>query len=155
MTEVHTLYYGATDSPYLPDVLRSAGYAVEECESVGELVRLLKSEQKTDLVCVAETWDRPAEGALAAARAFTEAPIVLFRSSNHHYLQQVWDLEIPPLTNPSEWLVDVAELLDETRPNGAQPPGLQAESRHLRERITRMRPRSTDPEREVRSQARR
>ena len=115
---VRALYYCATDSAHFSAVLRSAGYVVDECVSMGELVRRLRCEQAADLVCIADAWDRPAEGALAAARVFSRAPIVLFRSSSHHYLQRVWDLEIEPFTHPSDWLADVEELLSATKANG-------------------------------------
>ena len=131
---VLTLYYGANDSAHLPDVLRSAGYVVDECISVGELVRRLRSEQKADLVCIADACDWPAEGALAAAHAFSSAPIVLFRfrSSNHHYLQRVWDLEVEALKNPCEWLLDVGELLGLTRATFDPPPEVEDEASQLR-----------------------
>jgi hypothetical protein len=121
MARVRAVYYDADDTDLRAAVLRAAGYEVDECFSLRELADCLKADQSTDLVCIADTRDRPAEGALALARGSSRAPIVLFGSTGHHCSQRSWDLEIEPLTAPSEWLEDIAELLAETRVGSRKP----------------------------------
>ena len=104
------LHYGA-DSSFRTEVLRFAGYDVEECTCAAEFVRRLRSGWNADLICITESPDAPAEGALAMANSFSSAPVVLFRVSNHSYIQRTWDLEVQPLTSPSVWLKDVATLV--------------------------------------------
>jgi hypothetical protein len=55
------------------------------------------------------------------ARGLSKAPIVLFGSAGHHYINRCWDLEVEPPTSPGEWLADIAELLAETRMASRKP----------------------------------
>ena len=45
------------------------------------------------------------------ARAFSWAPLVLFRANYRSYVQRGWDLEVAPLTSPVVWLEELTELL--------------------------------------------
>jgi len=121
MSRIHAVYFDADDADLRADVLRAAGYEVDECCSLSELADCLKANQGADLVCVADTRDKPAEGALVLARSLCSAPIVLFASAGHHYSHRSWDLEIEPLTHPGEWLADIAELLAPVRVGSRRP----------------------------------
>ena len=115
MSRTHAVYFDSDGTDPRADVLRAAGYEVDECCSLIELADCLKADQSTEVVFIADTWDKPAEGALALARGLSKARIVLFGSAGHHYILRCWDLEVAPPTSPSEWLADIAELLAETR----------------------------------------
>lgn len=121
MARVHAVYYDADDTDLRAAVLRAAGYEVDECFSLHQLADCLKADQTTDLVCIADAWDKPAEGALALARGLSRAPIVHFGSTGHNYSHRSWDLEVEPLTAPSVWLADIAGLLAETRVGSRKP----------------------------------
>lgn len=115
MSRIQTVYFGSDGADHRADVLRAAGYEVHECCSLIEFAKRLKADQGAEVVFIADTWDKPAEGALALASGLSKAPIILFGAASHHHIHRCWDLEVDPLTSPSEWLVDVAELLAETR----------------------------------------
>lgn len=130
MARIHIVYFGVDDSDHRAAVLRAAGYEVDERSSLPELADCLKANRDADLVCIADTWDKPAEGALAVARGLSRAPIVLFCSAGHHYSHCSWDLEVENLTSPREWLADIAELLAEARAGSRRP---QIETKRWRE----------------------
>ncbi|KAA6462979.1 hypothetical protein DYQ86_06490 [Acidobacteria bacterium AB60] len=100
---------------------------------MAELATCLREGRTPDVVCISEEPHRAAEGALSLARAYCCAPIVLFRATEQTYLQRGWDLEIPPLTPPQEWLEQLARLLAITRVNVAASLDQREKSRVLRE----------------------
>lgn len=106
--------FGAGGTDIRTRVLRASGYHVIECSTLPEFAGLLRSEPQVDLVCIAEGNYWPAEGALALARGLSAAPIVLFRTSEHHYIQRIWDLEVPAFARPETWLKELAELIERT-----------------------------------------
>jgi hypothetical protein len=79
-------------------VLRSSGYAMDECDTLPELATWFLTEKTTDVVCISEAPHRAAEGIIALVSRYSVAPVVLFRATDHTYLQRVWDLEFPALT---------------------------------------------------------
>jgi hypothetical protein len=99
------------DRSHRLQVLRSEGYAVESCVSLQQMISRLRTGQDVGLVCISEEPWCTAEGAVAVARAFSRAPVILFRANNHSYVRRTGDLEVPPLTPPDVWLREVAELL--------------------------------------------
>ena len=115
MAMTRAVYFDIDDSDMRGAVLRAAGYVVAECSSLHELANCLTAQQRADLVCIADTWDKSAKEALELVRGLSKAPIVLFGSASHDYSSWSWDLEVEPLTPPREWLVDIAELLAQTR----------------------------------------
>ena len=115
MSRIKAVYFDSDGTGPRSDVLRAAGYEVDECCSLIEFADCLKADQSTEVVFIADTLDKPAEGALALARGLSKARIVLFGSAGHHYINRCWDLEVEPPTSPGEWLADIAELLAETR----------------------------------------
>lgn len=121
MSTIQAVYFDSDRTDPRADVLRAAGYELEECCSLIQLAQRLKANQSTEVVFVADTWDKPAEGALALARGLSVAPIVLFGAAGHHYIHRCWDLEVEPLRSPREWLADIAELLAATRMASRKP----------------------------------
>ena len=144
MITAHILYYAAEDC-HRPAILRGAGYEVRECFSERLMAHDL-AEWGAELVCISEPMDKPAGEALAMARAFSNAPVVLFRNGQHHYAQSVWELEVAPLTHPSLWFADIAALLSRTRaglanakPSRETPSRIGAVSARSRDRPPKQR----------------
>ncbi|KAA6458279.1 hypothetical protein DYQ86_20395 [Acidobacteria bacterium AB60] len=151
MAAAHVLHVG-DPSAHRAQVLRVAGYEVDECETLPSLAAWFLQGRDTDLVCISEELDRAAEGVLALTRNYSSAPIVLFRAGNGTYLQRGWDLEVPPFTPPERWLDDLAQLLALTRANIAASQALQQQSRQLREEAQRARAASEQLRATIRSQ---
>jgi hypothetical protein len=110
MKAARVLHFG-DDASHRLQVLRSEGYAVNSCASLQQMISRLRSGQDVDLVCISEDPWCTAEGAVAVARAFSRAPLVLFRANYHSYVQRGWDLEVLPLTPAEVWLGELAEML--------------------------------------------
>ena len=114
MATAHILHY--TDSvSHRSAILRNAGYLVTDCTSETEMARWFEAGRKVDLVCISESMEEPAHGPLMLARAFSDAPVVLFQITLHHYAENMWDLEVAAAENPSVWLSRVATLLEQSR----------------------------------------
>jgi len=120
------------------EVLRSAGYAVEECASEITAAAWFRGGRSADIVCITEGTRGPAEAPLAIARHFSSAPMVLFRSANHNYLQRVWDLDVPLYRPPELWLEDIAALLASMRTTIACSAELRVDSRNLQGETARL-----------------
>lgn len=151
MAAAHVLHVGS-DLLHRTLVLRTAGYAVDECGTLPEMAAWFLEGHRTDVVCISEEPHRPAEGAIVLARTYSIAPVVLFRSADHTYLQKSWDLDFPPLTRPEVWLNDLAQLLAATRANIAKSAELRASSQQLRMGSEAVRRQSQDLRVRVRQQ---
>jgi hypothetical protein len=110
MEAARVLHFG-DDTSHRLRVLRSEGYSVNSYASLQQMISRLRTGQDVDLVCISEEPWCTAEGAVAVARAFSRAPLVLFRANYRSYAQRGWDLEVLPLTPPEVWLRELAELL--------------------------------------------
>jgi hypothetical protein len=110
MRAVRVLHFG-DDASHRMQVLRSKGYVVESCANLQQMIARLRTGHNPDMVCISEDPWCTADGAVAVARAFSPAPLVLFRANYRSYVQRGWDLEVAPLTSPVVWLEELAELL--------------------------------------------
>ena len=110
MSAARVLHFGR-DTSHRVTVLRSEGYTVESCATLEQMIRWFRTGQAADLLCISEDPSCAAEGALAVARAYSRAPLVLFRANYHRYVQRSWNLEVHPLTPPEVWLRELARLL--------------------------------------------
>lgn len=123
MAAERVLHFGE-DTNHRVAVLRLAGYTVDSCASLEQMISWFRGGQRVDVVCVSEEPGCTAEGVLAVARTFSQAPLVLFRANTFNYLQRSWNLEVPPLTPPEVWLVELARLLpaaEKTRASELEP----------------------------------
>jgi hypothetical protein len=109
MAGARVLHFGE-DTSHRVAVLRLAGYTVDSCASLEQMISWFRAGRQADVVCVSEEPECAAEGVLAVARTFSQAPLVLFRANTFNYLQRNWNLEVPPLTPPEVWLVELARL---------------------------------------------
>jgi hypothetical protein len=112
-------------------VLKSAGYVVAECDSI-------------ELFSTALTWNPDAvvleEGPRALiyevvsfTRSRSTASLILFRKNIDSFIPDIFDLVIPSLTEPQQWLSDIAALIARRRNICAQSQTLTRKSAILRQ----------------------
>jgi hypothetical protein len=108
------IHFGPDDCHRLM-VLRSAGYAVENCDSLRQLGMSLSGGASAEAVLMSDGEGVSALEALKVARTHSALPLVLFRSANHRYEELGFDLVVHSLTPPEVWLNDVETLIERTR----------------------------------------
>ena len=91
-------------------VLRRAGLSVDECREITELPELLKTGTTPNAVLVAASHFDPAP-ATEIIRRSTRCPVILFATSPVVLASREYDLVVPALTNPEEWLAAIQELI--------------------------------------------
>ncbi len=92
-------------------VLQGAGYAVSVCgTSIGALKGALL-QGATDAVIVSEIGTECIQEAVSVSRLLSSAPLVLFEDVIGTEDTSIFDLTIPPLSSPSEWLREIAQLI--------------------------------------------
>jgi hypothetical protein len=96
-------------------VLRSAGYAVEECHSLSQLGERLESGEAPDAVLMSDDGEFPLQEPMAVSRKHSSTPVILFRSTTVAYEDSGFDLVIPCLTPPKLWLSDVDAVIEKNR----------------------------------------
>jgi hypothetical protein len=103
------IHFGPDDCHRLM-VLQSAGYAVEDCLSLGQLRASLAGDE-ADAVLLSDGDGVAPEEAVALARGCSSAPVVLFCSTNQVYEDAAFDLVVHSLTRPEIWLREVDALI--------------------------------------------
>jgi len=96
-------------------VLQSAGYSVEDCNSLVQLRASLMTGMAVDAVMVSDGDGVSPQEVVALARTHTSLPVILFRSTNLTYQDAGVDLVVHCLTAPEVWLNDVEALIEKTR----------------------------------------
>lgn len=96
-------------------VLRSAGYAVEDCETLLQLGSSLSAGASADAVLMSDGVGVSPREAAAVARTHSRLPLILFRSTNLAYEDAAFDLVVQSLTPPEVWLNDVDALIERAR----------------------------------------
>lgn len=96
-------------------VLRSAGFAVEECPSLPLLRSALEDDTQPLAVVISENRLRITSDAVELVRAHTGAPLILFQNMIQSYNESDFDLVVPVLTYPGEWLYTVLGLIDRAK----------------------------------------
>lgn len=125
-----TIVHFGEDTCFRLPVLRSAGYSVEACGSLDVLSSLL------DLETEAVTLEAPAALVRQAAtltRRRCGASLVLFRNESGLIEADGFDLVIPALTAPEDWLREIAALLERSRAIRADSQALAQLSASLRD----------------------
>jgi hypothetical protein len=96
-------------------VLRSAGYAVEECGSLMQLLAVLASAAGVEAVVMSDTDGIPPRQAAAVVRDHSSLPVILFRNTNRAYEESGFDLVVDCLTPPETWLNDLNMIIERSR----------------------------------------
>jgi len=125
------VHYGVDECHRLT-VLRSAGYAVDNCSSLPQLREALSTEGKPQAVFVTEDDRDSPRPVISIAKSCSSAPLVLFRRSNAIFDEENFDLVIDSLTPPTQWLNEVQELIVNGQTLRARSRELVRESAHLR-----------------------
>ena len=108
------IHFGTDDCHRLM-VLRSAGYAIENCGSLAQLRARLADGAPADALLMTDGEGISLYDAVAVARAHSSLPVVLFRSTNLAYEESGFDLVVQCLTPPEVWLSDVDALIERSR----------------------------------------
>jgi hypothetical protein len=110
MASARVIHFG-TDDCHRIRVLKSTGYAVEDCPSLRALQEALTASGSPAAIFVSERDGNLQRDAISLAKSCTAAPLVLFRRSNSDPHEESFDLVIDSLTSPVRWLVQVRELI--------------------------------------------
>jgi uncharacterized membrane protein YccC len=112
-------------------VLRSAGYVVVECDFMEGLSSALT--WNPDAVVLEEEPRPLIYEALSLTRSRSTASLILFRKDIDSVIPDQFDLVIPSLTEPQQWLSDIAALIARSRSIRAQLQTLTQKSASLRQ----------------------
>lgn len=115
MTSPLTVLFVGTDVCARTPVLQSAGYTVlqSECDASTVVDTLVQSP--VDAVLFHCDPEPPSHLIISAARAASDAPIVLFARHSADYNEADYDLLLPPICSPTEWLPLLDELIESHR----------------------------------------
>jgi hypothetical protein len=104
------LHFGC-DSCYRVLVLRQAGYAVAEADSLIALDLHLRRKQPVSAVIFSDDSPRTIEKAAELVRQRTPAPLILFRDSQLVLDEKNFDRVYSEFVAPDLWLRDTSELI--------------------------------------------
>jgi hypothetical protein len=131
------VYFGVDTCHRLP-VLERAGYSVENCYSVLQLDAVLDSGRPAEAVLMTDHDGNLPQDAITLTHSRSVAPLVLFRDANCSYAETAFDLVIPSLTPPEQWLEQIASLLEKSRALRAQSELLPSGTRMLQQETIRL-----------------
>jgi hypothetical protein len=110
VASVRLIHFGSDDC-HRVNVLRSAGYFVDDCRSMRAFQEALTAERKPDAVFITEREDDPAGDAVSLIKTCSTAPLILFRRSHGDLSDGSFDLVIESLTPPQQWLQEIDQLI--------------------------------------------
>lgn len=93
-------------------VMRFAGFKMHECESIRDLRQQLIASTDVDAVIMVEDIVNIAPEAIIAAKSYFSGPLVLFEGRYPDGNENSFDLRIPNLTGPSDWLSQIHAAID-------------------------------------------
>lgn len=118
----HVLHFGQDDCHRLA-ILRSTGYEIEPCATLAQLAAALRTAH-VEAIFLTENESGTLDAVIPEIRAHTSAAIILFKTTNRRTQEKLFDLVIPSLMTPEEWLESVRAVLERKR----RGPGLEAVS---------------------------
>ena len=116
------------DECYRLNVLRRAGYEINECRNLIQFRTALESTFDTDAVMVNGSVSKQV---ISLARLRSPVPIVVFPGAKRTISVQDADLVVPSFTPPEKWLLDLANLIVRSRAIRAYSQLLQKQSSEL------------------------
>lgn len=120
------------DDCHRVSILESAGYGVEPCVSLEQLQADLQTGSNHEAIFVTECESVSAADAAAVARSYSQAPLILFRTSNRRPPEEEFDLVVDSLEAPEQWLHEVRMLIEKSRKLPARSADVTPDSRQLR-----------------------
>jgi hypothetical protein len=136
MATARILQFGE-DNCHRSTVLEGAGYSVEKCHSITEFGRQLRSLPSLDAVVITEQGEGATLEAIEVAKSGSSLPVILFANADDAYADSKFDLVIPVLTSPTNWLAKIAETIERSRV-------LRDESQRLRNQAIQLRSESAE-----------
>ncbi len=125
------VHFGADDCSRVI-VFERAGYLVKNCgESLATLDSTLRQD-RTEAVVISTHDAAHISEVVAVSRSLSPAPLVLFEGAGMPYDTSAFDLVIPPLTPPADWLGKFDQLLQKTIENTARSLSVRETSAALR-----------------------
>ena len=107
------VYFGLDECAWIT-LLTGVGYSVDDCgRSADELIAAMK-RNSPDAVVMSEEGIRITE-AVALLRKMTVAPLILFEIPGSVRDKSQFELVIPPLTPPADWLPSLAAIIERSR----------------------------------------
>jgi hypothetical protein len=100
------------DSCHRLMVLEGVGYAVERCESIQDLEYYLRSADRPDAVIISSELGGESRVARCVSNAELPLPVILFAGSDESNTEFDFDLVIPALTAPRDWLSKIEETIE-------------------------------------------
>jgi hypothetical protein len=95
--------------------MRFAGFTIHECESIRDLRQQLISSTDIEAVIMVEDIVSIPADALMAAKDYFHGPLILFEGRYTHGNKGFFDVTVPNLTLPSEWLPQLQAVISELR----------------------------------------
>ena len=135
------LHFGWDDC-YRVLVLRRAGYAVTEAETLGELDLDLRQGEPLHAVVLSEDAPPITEQAVGIVRRHSTAPVILFRRSHGDLDERQFDQVFSWFVPPEEWLERTAALIAQSQALRERSARLRLKSLAVRQETERQRARS-------------
>lgn len=135
------IHFGLDDC-YRVNVLRRAGYEIDDCTSLVQLREALESNAEADAVMLNGVHGSIPFQAISITRSRIPAPIVLFTNPGHTYPIDKIDLIVPAFTRPTEWLLDLAKLIIHYRTVRSRSQLIREHSEMLRRQSAQARAKS-------------
>ena len=121
MTSGHILFVGVNLCARA-NILEHVGYSVVRCDCDENALRKALAHS-VDAVLFQCTPEPPSGAVLSACRSLTNAPILLFADHNSSFNPSDYDVIVPNLCNPREWLSELAGMIASSRDRErAKPP---------------------------------
>jgi len=114
------------DTCHRLSVLKSAGYFVAKCDNVEQLQAALQSEYGADAVLMTDRDGEVPQDAMKVARTYSSAPLILFRDTNRNIAEIGFDLVVPVLTPPEQWLDELGVVIKRSQAIGKRSAKLRA-----------------------------
>lgn len=92
-------------------VLQGAGYAVSVCGTSIDALKTALLQGPTDAVIVSENGTECIQEAVSVSRLLSPALLILFEDVTGTEDTSNFNLVIPPLAAPSNWLREIAQLI--------------------------------------------
>ncbi len=132
------IHFGA-DNCHRLWVLQSAGYSIDDCQSVVQLRTALQSAIDADAVAFTESERFAPDEAVHVTRSHSAAPLILFRETHNDCAESVFDLVVPVLEPPESRLTNIAALIARSQAVRANSQGLSRKSSVLRQETAAVR----------------
>ena len=141
------------DEQFRVPVLENAGYLVDICLSVDSFQASLVASPGADAIAITDNAPKALlkAASLVLATHVSTVPLIYFKGSSADLDDSDFDLAIPPLTPPVDWVAEVEKLIAERRALRANSKALCEASAALQRNSARLREASATVVQESRS----